>query len=45
VASTRPAPPHDADRLHRLGLVALTAVTVAVFVWLVATLANAAFGV
>jgi hypothetical protein len=44
VASTRPAPRHDADRAHRLGLLALTVVTVAMFVWLVASLASAAFG-
>jgi hypothetical protein len=42
VASTQPAPPHD--RVHRFGLVALTVATVAMFVWLVASLAQAAFG-
>jgi len=44
VASTRPAPRHDADRTHRLGLAALTVGTIAMFVWLVASLATAAFG-
>ena len=44
VASTRPAPRHDGDRVHRLGLGALTVITVAMFVWLVASLATAAFG-
>ena len=43
VASTRPIPP-GADRTHRLGLAALTLATVAMFVWLVASLAFAAFG-
>jgi hypothetical protein len=42
VASTQPAPP--VDRAHRLGLAALTLGTLAVFVWLVASLASAAFG-
>jgi hypothetical protein len=44
VASTRPAPRHDADRHHRLALAAMTVVTVVMFVWLVASLASAAFG-
>jgi hypothetical protein len=43
VASTRPAQ-HAADRTHRIGLAALTLATVAMFVWLVASLATAAFG-
>ena len=43
MASTRPIPPH-ADRVHRIGLAALTLATLAVFVWLVASLATAAFG-
>ena len=43
MASTRPIPP-GADRTHRLGLAALTLATVAMFVWLVASLATAAFG-
>ena len=43
VASTRPIPP-GADRTHRIGLAALTLATVAMFVWLVASLATAAFG-
>jgi hypothetical protein len=44
VASSRPAPRHDADRQHRLALGVMTVVTVVVFVWLVASLATAAFG-
>ena len=40
MASTRP----DVDRIHRLGLGALTVVAVVMFVWLVASLATAAFG-
>ena len=43
MASTRPVP-QSADRTHRIGLAALTLVTVAMFVWLVASLATAAFG-
>jgi hypothetical protein len=43
VASTRPIPP-SADRTHRIGLLALTLASLAVFVWLVASLATAAFG-
>ena len=43
VASTRPAP-QPADRPHRIGLAALTVATLAMFVWLVASLASAAFG-
>ena len=43
VASTRPLLQH-ADRVHRIGLAALTLATLAVFVWLVASLATAAFG-
>jgi hypothetical protein len=42
VASTQPAPPHH--RAHRLGLAALTVATLAMFVWLVASLAQSAFG-
>ncbi|HUP84900.1 MAG TPA: hypothetical protein VM143_04445 [Acidimicrobiales bacterium] len=42
MASTQPAPP--AGRGHRLVLAALTLATVAMFVWLVASLATAAFG-
>ena len=33
-----------ADRTHRIGLAALTLATLAMFVWLVASLASAAFG-
>jgi hypothetical protein len=43
VASTRPVPQHP-DRAHRIGLAALTLATIAMFVWLVASLATAAFG-
>ena len=43
MASTRPIPP-GADRIHRIGLAALTLATLAMFVWLVASLASAAFG-
>lgn len=43
VASTRPIPP-GSDRIHRIGLAALAVATVTMFVWLVASLASAAFG-